>query len=451
MGNDSRITPSIAHGRLAGLCGLALTAQICAAQLPSTVPATAPTTAPLTTQASPTTTQSAAAALIDQLSSADPRQRRQASEKLIALGEDARPLLEDLLQHTNDLDVITRAQAALEQIDEDRMVGPSYVTLHFKNAPAGVVAAELGRQSFAPLLTFPENLWDDTSILPVSIDLDHQPFWVAMRQFSEQTGVGFQPYLDGHRLMRVAGRPAGIAVVQGPFLIVANQISRSQSIELGLNGAERSDFSVQMCIYPEPKIVVVRVNGMLDIQEAVDDNGNSLLGPLAERSPVFIGGPTGIPIDARLSWPKNPGKRIVRLVCSTTFELQTKSQKLEIADILTAKEQTQTLGGSTVSFKGIHKNGEMWELQLSASTSAPLQQMMQNRLQLLDSQGRPLERRGMSGQGDAGQMTFHLLFAAGRRPGAEQTGDPSRLVWDVPVETKPVPLQFEFRDLPMPD
>jgi hypothetical protein len=252
--------------------------------------------------------------------------------------------------------------------------------------------------------------------------------------------------------MRVAGRPAGIAVVRGPFLIVANQISRSQSIELGLNGAERSDFSVQMCIYPEPKIVVVRGNGLLQIQEAVDDNGNSLLSPLAERSPVFAGGQMGIPIDARLNWPKNPGKRIVRLVCSTTFELQTKSQKLEIPDILNARAQTQSLGGSLISFKGIHKNGELWELQLSGSTAAPLQQMMlQNRLQLLDAQGRPLERRGMSGQGAGNQMNFQLLFAAPLRPGSGQTGDPSKLIWDVPVETKPVPVQFEFRDLPMPN
>ena len=196
--------------------GLFLAAAIVPAQTLPTATATAPlaaTTQPSTTSAPvPAPFPATAPApnpLIDALSSPDPRDRRHAAEDLLKLGESARPLLENLLKQTTDLDVITRANATLAQLDENRMIGPSYVTLHFKNVPARDVAEALGQQAFAPLRVFPENLWDDPAIPKVTIDVDHQPFWTAMRQFTEQTGLDLNPYADGVRLMRRSGDPAG--------------------------------------------------------------------------------------------------------------------------------------------------------------------------------------------------------------------------------------------------
>ena len=48
-------------------------------------------------------------------------------------------------------------------------------------------------------------------------------------------------------------------------------------------------------------------------------------------------------------------------------------------------------------------------------------------------------------------MTFKLLFGTARRADGGQTKDPARLVWEVPVESKGVPVQFEFDNLPMPN
>lgn len=432
-----------------GLLGAAASAQTLPSTAPSTVPSTTapagiPTTSPATAPGNP---------LIDLLSSPDPRERRHAAEDLLKLGEAARPLLENLLKQTSDLDVITRAQATLAQLDENRMIGPSYVTLHFKDAPARAVADALGQQAFAPLRVFPDNLWEDQSIPKVTIDVDHQPFWTAMRQFSEQTGLDLNPYADGLRLMRGMGRSGGIAVVRGPFLIVASQISRVQTVQLGPHGSSHSEFSLQMAAYPEPKIVIMQGGSVLEIKEAVDDAGNSLVSGAAERRMFAMGNSGAWQLFARLNWPQHPGKKIARFVCSTTFTLQTKSQKLEIPDILNAKEQTQLLGGSEVSFKGISKIGDNWELKLAANNLAPIQELMQNqnRLRLLDADGNPLDRRGMGAQGDGNRTTWKLLFGSSRRPNGQQSGDPSRLVWDIPVESKPVPVQFEFNDLPMPD
>jgi hypothetical protein len=62
-----------------------------------------------------------------------------------------------------------------------------------------------------------------------------------------------------------------------------------------------------------------------------------------------------------------------------------------------------------------------------------------------------MERRGMSGQGDGERMTFKLLFGPSRRSDGRLTGEPDHLSWEVPLESKAVPVKFEFDDLPMPD
>jgi len=440
---------------LAGALGAATLASALAQSQPATAPtpvqAVPPTTGPAVPPATSPTTAPLGADLIDALSSPDPRARRHAAEDLLKLGEAARPLLEQLLKQTQDLDVITRAQATLAQLTENRVIGPSYVTLHVKDAPAREVAQELARQGFAPLRPFPENLWDDPSIPKVTMDVDGQPFWTAMRRFTEQTGLDLQPYIDGVRLMRGMGRSSGVAVVHGPFLIVAQQISRTQMVQLGPHGGQHSEFALQMVAYPEPKLVVVQGGTTIEIKEAVDDAGNSLVGGAAERRIYSMGNSGAWQLYARLNWPAHPGKRIVRLICATTFTLQTKSQKLEIPDILNAKEQTQTLGGTEVTFHGLSKVGDNWELKISSGNGVLFQEMMQNRLQLLDANDNPLQRRGMSGQGNGQQMTFKLLFGASRRADGQPSGDPARFIWEVPLESKAVPVQFEFDDLPMPN
>jgi hypothetical protein len=105
------------------------------------------------------------------------------------------------------------------------------------------------------------------------------------------------------------------------------------------------------------------------------------------------------------------------------------------------------------------KNGERYELKVSmtpdgnavgdggARGMSSLFQSVQSRLRVLNAAGEPLDRRGLSSEGNGREMRLTLHFAA--RPGAAGVaGDPARLEWDVP--TKDVQVPFEFKDLPMP-
>jgi hypothetical protein len=57
-----------------------------------------------------------------------------------------------------------------------------------------------------------------------------------------------------------------------------------------------------------------------------------------------------------------------------------------------------------------------------------------------------IERRGRSD--DRGDIMYEMRFTQAGRPG--ESSIPTQLVWDVPIETRQVPIHAEFHDLPLP-
>lgn len=441
---------------IAGALAVALVAGAATVQSdsqPTTLPATAPSFQPAVDPA-------ASRELMAGLASVDAHVRQRSENSLVRMGEDARPLLAELLQHSQDLEVTTRAEAAIRRIDENRLYGPSYVTLHLKNVEPSLAVAELSRQAFAPLPVFPDNLLDQGGLPKVSIDLDREPFWVAMQQFSQQTGLELQQYNETVRLMRGAMRAAGPTYISGPFLIVANQISRTQTIQLGAGGgpiAMQSDFTLNLFAFSEPKLKVVRSGSSVQLEEAVDDHGNSLI-PVGPDNRGFYGGGGGgcWQLFCRLGWPHNAGRRIKSLKGRTSFTVQTKSQTIRIDNLVSVKDKAEVVNGVPLTVRSFSKSDGGWELKLSITPDPQnpmgwiqLQQSMMNKLTIVDAQGTALDHRGMSSRGINNDIELNLQFAQSNRPDG-RSGEPLKLLWEFPLETKDLTVSFKFADIPMP-
>lgn len=459
--------------RLVGTAVCAITASAVAqTTAPASQPATGPTTptiSPATTPATTTPATAPAAAsfppvdqVLKQLSSDDRHERRKAQDMLVRGGEDARPFLLELIHRAQSPEARKNAEAALAQIDQDRLVGPSYITLHVKDATPREVFDELSRQCHAPLLTYPDNLWDQGPWQKLSLDVDRQPFWDVMPQICQKIGVDFRPFQFGMRLMRTGGmQMQGMLQVQGPFLIVANQISRTQTRHLGGANVAQSQFGMNLNVYAEPKITVLRTAGSVRIDEAVDDHGNSLI-PAENAARNFWGGYAGVggwALYAPMRYPqKNPGTRLVKFKGSTTFVIQTRMEKLELANVLSLHETTRTINGVAITFKELRKEGDVYRLHVRVGQSTfggvewqQLAEGLQTRMQLQDADGRPLDHRGMSSSGTNDALEMTLDFARSPRPDGKTQGEPSRLIWEIPIETREVNVPIEFHDLPLFD
>ena len=59
---------------------------------------------------------------------------------------------------------------------------PTFVTLRLKDVPARQAFAELFRQAGLEPKTYPQIMWERGAWNKVTLELERQPFWVAMRE-----------------------------------------------------------------------------------------------------------------------------------------------------------------------------------------------------------------------------------------------------------------------------
>jgi hypothetical protein len=414
----------------------------------------------------PATTQSSdeIAALITQLSADNWKQREAAQERLVLLGEEARQRLVRAAQETNDDETRSRAEAAIVQIDQNAATGPSIITLHLRDVPPQVIFEKLSQQCRAALDPFTPDFWQQKQWPAVdSIDIDHQPFWAAMKQISAKTGVELRQWDTGLKLVAASGQNMGPEVVSGPFLIIANRIARNESIDLGGARTASSDFAIALTAFAEPKLRLLRAGYVARVDEAIDDNGNSLL---PERAADIGNGYTTASggmwsFQIKLAYPQHdPGKRIVRLKGAIDVALQTRFQTLEIGDITSARNVSKTAGGVRAVVQELKRNGEQYELSMTIYPDgfAPRdwervqQSLVTADLRLIDDHGVAFMRSGCSTSGGNDRLEATMQFV--KNPWVNAAGramsEPSKLLWNIPTESKETSVPFEFTDLPIP-
>jgi len=397
-------------------------------------------------------------ALAKDLSSPNWQVRRTARETFIRLGYEAKPTLEQIVQNAQDEEARHQAQEALALIEENVRLGPSYITLHVKDAKPEEVFAEISKQCHTSLTPYPENLWSQGNFKPLTLDVDRKPFWEVMPSLCQHYGVDFTQFQTGLRIMRTGmNRLQGITEVDGPFLVVANQITYTRTRSLVAGRGENSSFSMSLFVYPEPKITLMHGITNLKLIEAVDDHGNSLLPPVNGRSVTSGGfGAGAAQLYAPLIYPRhNPGTKIARFRANASFNVQTKSQQIQIADLMKMKDHHESLKSMDVTFKEVTQKNDVYELKLVIYTSplAPpefrnIYEQVQNNLHLLDDRGQELQHRGMSSspvqQGAEAGLEITLQFGI-NMPGRP----PEKLVWDVPTEFKEIIVPIHFNDIPL--
>jgi hypothetical protein len=424
----------------------------------------APTTKPAVA-ATPTTLPAEISvkveALIKKLSDEAWQTRQKAQDELVQMGTMVQPRLLELLKQTRDEEVRTRVEAALVTLEENRLTGTSYITIHLKKASPKQVFAELARQANSEMRPNPPNLWDAKSWPAVDIDIERQPFWVAMREICGKIGVSPQNNgMDRNMVImdrNAAGRMWGEApvVVSGPFLVVATYINRSNYVDLNQPQNIGRQCNVQLMVYAEPKMRVLQGSYNAKIDEAIDDKGNSLV-----MSRSFVEGMQPASgwvwnMSASLLPNPNTGDKIARLKGSGRFLIQTRSETVEIPDVINAREVSRDIGGRRFKLKEVRKNGDAYVAHLTIfragwnpnewNTGVP-----HNTFRMVDARGVALMRINSGNNVGGDQMDITLQFQRQNWNGGENAGEPTKLICEVPVETREIVVPFEFKNLPLP-
>lgn len=337
---------------------------------------------------------------------------------------------------------------------------PTKVTLHIKDGQPAQAFAEIGKQAKVLFITNPPDLFQ-AQLPPVSIDLDAQPFWEAMRQTCTRTGL-YPVLLDKQKIvLSKSGRGwmDGVSLVHGQFLIVAVQGARSTSVRFAAPDQQQHELLLQLAVIPEPGLRVLRGSKHPKFDEILDEHNKPLAITMSGADQPVAGGPFGWNLEARFKYGTN-ANRLARMKGSARYVVQTKAETWEVADVLSAKGATKMVDKRQYRVDELKKldtkDGEVYALRVAVAVPGgrldpeAVSTIHPANLEVLDAQGHPMVFKAWSHarERQAGEFVFQFIRAPeGGKPAA---GEPAKLLWAIPTATEEVTVPFDFKELPLP-
>lgn len=386
--------------------------------------------------------------LLRQLSADNWRQRNSTVHRVVALGSEAEPVLRELLRHELAPETRKNLELAAEQIRQNRMLGPSLITMHVKDATPAEVFASIARQCTGVLPTWPDKLWTEANWPRLTLDYERQPFWNVMADLGKRLELDYlstEP--QDIRLARDSGHTPGGTCIQGAFLMTADAVTF------------RNGMNVELSVYAEPKIVVTRaISFKLDLAE--DDHGRPLLPQTSRRffGRRFRTGSRQLPMPFQR--PVEEVSRIGRFQGRVTIAIQASAETWEVRDPLTISPVTRLVDSMPVTLETFApvRSGEAYELLAtipagwsSRGTQDEMTELIRKRMQVFDAAGHSLALGTVDTRSTNEGTEITADFSAAPQPDGGKTGPPARLVWQIPAETRTLVLPFDFKDLPITD
>ena len=410
--------------------------------------------------------------LLAGLSAYSPDARRDAQEKLIAMGESVEPGVVHAATAAVDPDARERARVVLKEIRTQRrlrdLTEPTRVTLHFDRAPARQVLASLYVRAGAQFRVFPPDPWESAGDAPVTVHLDNVPFWDAVRELEALTATTLSDVGWGASFVKVPPeRMRGRVSVHGPFRVVAEDGPMPGSIR-------------SLKVFLEPKIQVVwharqaKLVGAGDGGARKDERKNPAHAWQADRwaeSHVIGRSADVLEVEIPLDGVMRPTPH-----AKGTIPALLVAREVSVEDLPASASGSAMLAGQTFNWRldsrtpEVHflRVGPDWLIFAAAGSARPQQPLALAKelpavsATLYDARGTPLLRgpdvRALARASyewsfhqrlapDAATQPRHgaAAAAAALRP-PPPCGPPARIKLSLPTVTRPIEIPFEFGD-----
>jgi hypothetical protein len=284
-----------------------------------------------------------------------------------------------------------------------------------------------------------------------------------LQAIEDASGLHVRPDDDGHLILdmmmgfwmgQVGDRSLG--KVAGPCLIVPQSISWSMRYEKGNNA---STLNLQIAAMIEPKLQLAGSFQPTWLRECVDDKGHSLISPSMPGG-FFSGRQWFTTLGTNLQVVPGMGTKIARLKGELTFDVQTKSELIEVDNILSAQNVVKQVTGSTITVQQFHNENGQYQLHLliagpiASPNSNFFQNGMSSKFQILDDKDQPLQQMGSNQNIDASGHVALVLFYSSNpnwngNPNTQPIGPPKKMRCEFTTETRRITEPFELDDLPL--
>ena len=352
--------------------------------------------------------------------------------------------------------------------EEPAEIKPTPVTLKMESVHPQEVIAELSTKAGVNIQVWPENLWTQNRgrngpPTSVSVDVEEKPFWVVMEEICTQMNL-FPANMgnnDGVTLQWRGMNSGGIFGKRPTFAgengtVVASSIQRSHTINLDSDNPTASrTCGINIDGYVDPRLRVMRFSRQPSIEQAEDENGNSVLpadadqrnGSMDETNSSWQLGGIFIPLD----YDPEKSHKLAVLKGSIRVSAAGAVEKLEVDDLENAQGTDKTIAGRHIVLDEVKMNEKSFSIKVTISRESMSDEEWRSMFHAI-IQGMKVESAsgkrmnlGGGGGGSDKQVTYTLSTNW-----SDEGDKPVKLRWEIPTGFHDVELPFEFKDLTLP-
>jgi len=398
--------------------------------------------------------------LVEKLDAPKAEARDDAEKALIGLGEKALPLLPEPSRNDSERDRrLGRVRAALREAQEKLNLGASIVTIQVQGVRLSEAIRMLQKQSGNPLT----DQRDEPANPSIDLDIKEKPFFEALEEVARKGGVGLNFTTNDGSIALVdpaamsapadpaEARPAGLKVLYpGPFRVVLKEFTAKRNFESG-TAAANAQFEVDW----EPRLRPMLLAWKAEDLKIVDDRGTAVAPRVSRESASVVLRPTNpsAELNINMNAPGREAKALASLKVKADVTVPAALRTFKFPK-LTAKGVKQTQGDIAVTLESAEVEEGRWRvnIQVDYSGGGPAfesyqQGLFNNRLWLQRQDGSKFDHNGGLNQteSDGGRLGFEYFFV-------DVPGKPAdyQFVYETPGKVETIPLEFEFKDVPLP-
>ncbi len=402
------------------------------------------------------------AQLVERLDSPKMEARAAAEKGLVDLGPRILPLLPAGVDKSKAevAQRLEKVRQALREKDEQVNLGASKVTLKGKGMRLTEAIKAIQAQTGNAINDLREANGDEATNPALDLDIEDRSFYEAIDLVAEKAGVGITPYTNDGSIGLTVGRPAPQAgmpamakpmiVYSGPFRVEFKQLSIVRDFNVAA-GTANAQFEVLW----EPRLRPMLLALKNDEIKIVDDQGKPVAPQVKEQADetALRAGNCAAELNLALAAPERSAKMLTSLKVKGAVTVPSGMKAFKFPN-LAAANVVQKQGDITVTLDSVEVDEQVWKVALvvaypegGPAFESYRQGLFNNRLWLQKPDGSRFEQNGgfNNSGSDEGKITFEYLFV-------DAPGKPAdhMLVYETPAKVVPIPLEFEFKDVPLP-
>ncbi len=394
--------------------------------------------------------------LVEKLDASKMEARQAAEDGLIKLGPPALPLLPELPRSASaeQKQRLERVRNALrDAADSQANLGASKVTIAGKGLRLSEVLQQLQKQSGNLITDLREPEGAEATNPALDLEVRDKPFFEALDEVARKADVVPNSFTGDGSIGLMAGKLPEKPLVKdtGPFRVTFTQIAVVRDLQTNSASA-----SVQFAVAWEPRLRPMLLQIKTDELKIQDDQGRPVEPQVMNESSEVVLRPDNpaVEVNLTLNAPDRSAKSLatMKVRADITVPAGLRTFRFPTLDIKDAVVQKQ--GDIAVTLEGTEVDEQVWKVNVvleypgeGPAFESYRQGLFNNRLWLQKADGSRFEHNGgfSNTSNDGGKLGFEYLFVDAPGKLADY-----QLVYETPSKVLTIPLEFEFKDVPLP-